>query len=410
MMVSKSFSSLFLTLGVVAPLAGALASTACSSKFEGCASSRSCPSDAGEGGGGGSAGKGGSAGSGGGGGIAGKGGTGAMGGESGEAGGPSGKGGTSGSGGAGNAGKGGDAGSSTEPMGGEGGGSTEPEPDETPPRILSVSPADGETGVKADAVIRITFSEPMDRSSRLAYASQDLPYADVGAAWSAGDTVLTLTPNAPLSYAEGARDELDFEATPYSVGLTGLAIDKAGNSAEPMTWTFRTLRRFDQQLTATGDDVRIVAGNTNSACVPADGMRVGDTDSNRPLFGFVQFDLDDTAPNVTEWESATLWGVRTDHAGMPKDLGGIHVHEIESDIATANGATALGEDYGVFLNAIVPNAELELTDALTTSFASDGLVQFRLQTAIASNLQNPGVNDFWVLDCAFDLNLIYLAP
>ena len=75
--------------------------------------------------------------------------------------------------------------------------------DTTRPTIVSVSPANGATGVRANANIVVTFSEPMDpvRRLRTAYQSADIPNAGVTFGWSADDTVLTIDPNSDLLYA-----------------------------------------------------------------------------------------------------------------------------------------------------------------------------------------------------------------
>jgi hypothetical protein len=414
-MVSKRFSSLFLTLGVVAPLTGAVASTACSSKFEGCASSRSCPSDAGEGGDtgtsgkGGSAGLGGSAGKGGAGGAAGKGGSMAMGGEAGEAGATSGQGGTGGTGGSSNGGKGGQSGSggsSTDPMGGEGGMEMEPEPDVTPPTIVSVSPDDGENGVSADTVIRITFSEPMDReTAELAYQSADIPAAATTRRWNAEDTVLTITPNTELLYAEGAKDELTIPALEYALEMTDTAEDKAGNRLVPKAWSFATLRRLDQVLEATGDDVRRFNGTTNGGCTYMD---LGDYRTNVPLAGFAQFRLSELAPGVKTFEVADFYGERVDSRGDPRSLAGVHLYEFEGDIMAVDFDTPIGTDLGIFLDSFTDFPHLSVLSAMTSSYAADGLIQIHMR--VIPDSDGDDEDDFFRLTCTFSLSLVYLAP
>jgi hypothetical protein len=415
-MASKSFSSLFLTLGIAAPLAGGIAATACTSKFEGCAASRTCDGP-GEGGDGGTGGKGGSAGRGGGsagkGGGAGNGGAPSMGGEGGEAGGSAasgGKGGTSGQGGtggvasAGKGGQGGKGGSGDE--GGEGGRDSDPEPDVTPPTIVSVSPADGETGVMADTVIRITFSEPMVRgTAEAAYQSADIPSAATTKRWSSDDTVLTITPNDELAYSAGAKNDLAFAAKVYAVEMTDTAEDEAGNRLVPKSWNFTTLRRFNQVLTADGNDVRRYSSGANRSCGNLD---LGDYRTNETLAGFVQFDLSELAPGTKTFESATLYGERIGGAGNPRALSGIHLAEFEEDITTADLETPTGPDLGVFLDSLTSVPSMDVLPAMTSSYAADGLVQFRLRAL--PDTDGDDADDYFRLLCALDLSMIYLAP
>jgi hypothetical protein len=72
------------------------------------------------------------------------------------------------------------------------------------PVVVSVSPANGTTGVSANTTIVVTFSKPMDRAlTQAAYQSTDLPTANVTFTWDVSDTVMTIKPNAALEYAKG---------------------------------------------------------------------------------------------------------------------------------------------------------------------------------------------------------------
>jgi hypothetical protein len=421
-MVARNFGSLVFSLGIIAPLAGFVGSTACTSKFEGCEASRSCDSDAGEGGDGGvggkqgSAGKGGSAGkagSAGKGGSGGKGGSPAVGGEGGaeDTGGTAGTGGLAGT--AGNSGKGGTGGTggADEGMGGESGSGTEPEADKTPPEIVSVSPEDGERGVRADTVIRITFSEPMHRvNTEAAYQSADIPSAETTRSWNQDSTVLTIEPNDELIYVTGAENDLAFDAMLYALAMTDTATDLAGNRLEPEEWSFSTLRRFVQTLTATGDDVRRLRNGGSEPCT--EGMHLGDNDENQTLGGFVQYHLDELAPGIDEYEYAQLYGERLGGLGkgQPNGLDPVRVREFSGDILLAGLDTTVGPDLGVFIQSTaVEYPNLSVLPAMTSSYADDELIQFRLRLEPQmSNLDDS--DDYFMVACDLELRLRYLAP
>lgn len=421
-MVSKRFSSLFVTFGLAAPVVGATASTACSSKFEGCEASRTCGSG-GEGGddSGGKGGRGGT--SAGRGGSAGKGGTTAGGGQGGGDGEDGGNAGAAEQGGSSSAGKGGQGsggtGGTEDSMGGEGGVEAEPEPDDTPPSVVSVSPEDGEAGVAADAVIRVTFSEPMDQvATQLAYVSQDIPYAGTTRTWSDDGTVLTLTPNTPLEYTYSETiDEMDAAvalaavgAVPvktYSLGFALGAKDLAGNPLPSFEWSFTTLRRIRQYIRTRAGDTRRFYGNRNEPCV--DMMYIGDSDSNRTLFGMLQFDLGGVPDNVVLWEKARFHlGERIRREGEPTTLGGVHIYEFEAPIDIVDLYTELGADVAEL--TITGKSTVEILDAMSSDYAKDDLVQLLVRTVLPSNNQNPGINDRWSFKCEGFISVAYYVP
>lgn len=67
------------------------------------------------------------------------------------------------------------------------------------PTIVSTVPPNGAAGVPLSASLAITFSEVMSNTTT-AYLVDSVTYAhlDISSSWSAGNTVLTCTPIAPL--------------------------------------------------------------------------------------------------------------------------------------------------------------------------------------------------------------------
>ena len=113
------------------------------------------------------------------------------------------------------------------------------------PSVVSVSPSNGASGVAANAVITLTFSEPMDKSAvEGAYSSSTLPRGSVSFSWSGGDTVLQITPNQPLARATGSSPTT--AARVYAFELGTAAVDLEGEALPRFSTSFTTLRELTQ--------------------------------------------------------------------------------------------------------------------------------------------------------------------
>jgi hypothetical protein len=165
----------------------------------------------------------------------------------------------------------------------------------TPPTVVSVSPANGATGVSADAKIVVTFSKPMDQAAtQMAYQSTSLPPSGVSFTWDASGAVLTIKPNAPLEYAKGTT--FTTVPTAYTFALSGTAKDKTGVALSPLTVSFTTLRVITLSLVSDArrggsvfSDGLIISGDTT--------FFVGDRDDNVAIRGFVSFDFSSVPSN-----------------------------------------------------------------------------------------------------------------
>ena len=163
------------------------------------------------------------------------------------------------------------------------------------PTVVSISPANAATGVRADAKIIVTFSQPMDQAAtQAAYQSSDLPASSVGFTWDASSTVLTVKPNAPLEYAKGTT--ISIEPKSYAFTLTGAAKDKSGSPFVTLTSSFTTLREITLSLPSQekldGSIVFTDAGHSK-----IDLLIVGDDFYNFRYRSFLSFDLSGV-PNV----------------------------------------------------------------------------------------------------------------
>ncbi len=166
--------------------------------------------------------------------------------------------------------------------------------DATPPRIVSVQPANGAAGVRADAPIVIEFSEPMDQlATRDAFASETLPRVETGWSWNEAGTVLTLQPRS-LSYAHATLEDdepLELQSKTYGYTLTRFATDLAGNALAKTTVQFSTLR----QVTHTLTPVAARTGAVRDVSLGSDHPR---------LYGFLTFDAAVLPAGVLKLERA----------------------------------------------------------------------------------------------------------
>jgi hypothetical protein len=114
--------------------------------------------------------------------------------------------------------------------------------DASGPSIVSSMPAEGAQDVRADAVLRIQFSEPIDPASIADWRvqlSDDQSYFPVG--FAVTGSTLTVTPSAPLALGKS-----------YHLNMTGLT-DLLGNAMEPATLRFTTTQgRFAWPSTVDG--------------------------------------------------------------------------------------------------------------------------------------------------------------
>lgn len=398
-------------------LLGALGAVpiACSDdEFSGCAASRTCPSanKGGETGGGGEAGgetdTGGSSGSS----------TGGRPSTGGSAGSNGGRGGASTGGAAASTGEGG------EPFGGTGGGGTnsggeggmEDPTDTTPPTIVSVSPANGATGVVANENIVITFSEPMDRSSTQdAFQSTDILPSTVAYFWNQAGTVLTINPASDFEYASGTDPGATARA--YAVAITTTAEDESGNRlADDFEWSFRTMRRITQTIPVPYQNVLVVNSGTmgtySSCGSETAGAFAGDWDDNSGFYILVSADISDLPAGIVEWEAASLAGYQNSYDGDPyAALGLITAYHLRvSPPTSARWTTPIRHTLGYFsTNILLETKAVDILVALTDDYSMSQLSQYRLSF---SDLTNNDNNNQWaIFTCnRFSITARYVLP
>lgn len=317
----------------------------------------------------------------------------------------------------------GDLGTDPIPMAGQSG---EPSPDTVAPDIVSVSPSDGESGVRADAVIVITFTEAMDRAAtEAAFASAAPALASPTFTWNGAGTRLTVEPGQPLPYAE--IEALDEPPATIAFELVAGASDLAGNLLAPRAFTFSTLRRYAEELApldALSGSVRSDGRPGLGDCAPGKNtICVGDSyyqDEFVQYKGFVAFPFEAPA-DAAELEAAVLrirvrnTAETTDGAVIDDpfgELGPLLVDPVRYSALddAAFDAAALAEPQ-VFANAATPGATL--TGAIPAILDAEALAHGSLQFRLAFELENNGVPNANAV--VFDapssrLDLTYLLP
>ncbi|MEM6295357.1 MAG: Ig-like domain-containing protein [Myxococcota bacterium] len=285
------------------------------------------------------------------------------------------------------------------------------------PSILDISPADGEAGVYADSTITIQFSEPMDQAAtQAAYQSADLPAAAVTFDWNAAGDTLTITPNAPLDYAEGTSPA-STDALPYTFTISTAAESELGEGLPDDTEvTFTTLRRlsesFEDDPNLSGR-VRDLAGAT----LLAGSYLLGDNTNNDVARGFVTFDIASIADGAVEIEDATLHARWSQQVGNPfVDLGAVLYQHVQYD--AFNDALfdvpGIGSAAGLFGTAAEDEVDRDVTDIAQAVLDDDATyeqrVQFRMLWFISETDGDSSSDGVTLIASDLGLALTYLAP
>jgi hypothetical protein len=326
-----------------------------------------------------------------------------------------GRGGVGGSGGSAAAGgAGGSAGSGAAGSGGSG------TLDPVVPVVVASVPADGATGVAADAEIVLTFSAPMDTASvQAAYSSSSLPAAQVSFAWSAGDTVLHIVPSAALEVVSGS-DPNAVVARQYALDIAAQAQDKLGHSLAPAHVGFSVVRSITQTLGAVQS--RDLTGNwrTDSSyglafCEQIDTtFCMGDTPAVGPGYrGFLTFDLAALSPELSALSAAELSATVQQKFGTPfTDLGVLRSEHVVFSVIGDEAFAAAGLSAARTLGTSADVGSVLSTDVLSdvqADWSVRGQSQFRLSFVSDTDLDTTA--DMLVFDWSSALlTLTYLAP
>jgi hypothetical protein len=284
----------------------------------------------------------------------------------------------------------------------------EPPPEDAPPFIVSVSPENGAAGVEDDAVLVITFSEPMDRqATESAYLSEDLPSGEVTFTWNEDSTVLTITPDLPLLLAAGGDPEA-VTALDYTYVVSDLARDAQGEALLARAFSFSTARQITQTYAAIQD--RDLTGNFrgNGSYGNGDCARnqttvcIGDSDNpgDFQFRGFLSFDLRALPADIKRLTMAELsFEVADTNGNAFNGLGDLLAEQVSFEVIDAAafdveplaglGVVATSADEGSLI-------EIDVSGVILADAAAERMTQLRLR--FQQDTDNDGNADLIISD------------
>ncbi|MDV6374127.1 Ig-like domain-containing protein [Deinococcus arenicola] len=291
--------------------------------------------------------------------------------------------------------------------------------DTTAPSVVSITPASGATGVDKTANIVVTFSEKMNQAAtQAAYQSTDLPAAGVVFSWNAAGTIMTINPNADLTYTAAGKT--------YAFNLTSTATDLAGNALPPKNSSFKTYKQITTTINSTAALDGYVRSdglfNTNNIL-----LLIGDSGAvdNSTYRSYLSFDLSGLPAGLTSANilAATLTVRQSSVVGSPytdldvgaSDLILDHVNYGTSLTATDFDPTVYSNLGDIISSATAANYFKSTLSALKDDLSNNRTrSQYRLRFAKLTD--GDGVADIAYLDSGDSatnkprLEVTYLIP
>jgi hypothetical protein len=225
-------------------------------------------------------------------------------------------------------------------------------------------------------------------SVKLGYASSTLLPGQVTFAWDSTGTMLTITPNAPLSYATGSSPTITANSYSYQIGTS--ATSQAGVSlSSPLSVTFSTLKRVTTSVSTTGVYEVLVGGNSDGSTPLATtcngtaqpGQFVSLAFSGQNVM-YVTFSVPQPAQGLYSVESATLTAAQLSPTGDPYGTSSLTCDQIgyESPPTHADNQATPIRSLGVFASSSASPASISVLPTMQEAFTSTGHgVLFRFQ-------------------------------
>jgi hypothetical protein len=284
----------------------------------------------------------------------------------------------------------------------------------TRPTIVSVSPTNNATGIRANTDLVITFSEPMNRSAtEAAFASADI--TAVTFSWNGSSTVLTVNPSIDLAYASGASPA-SVTARLYRASVTAAAEDAAGNDlGADYAWSFRTLRRLTQTLSAQGFTAYFNAVGEliefRTCGINAFEVPTGDG-ATAFHHAYVETNLSSLPMGIVEFEEGVLFAQQSLTQGNPfPSLGALNIEHIRvQPVSSAVPNTPTIRTLDTWAPAESPaNRLANVAAAITDDYGELNFSQVRF--AFAMRVNGDASDDYVSFDCTgFETHVRYLVP
>jgi hypothetical protein len=290
----------------------------------------------------------------------------------------------------------------------------DPDPeDTTAPMVVSTTPTAAATAVGADAKIVITFSEQMDPATvEAAYASQQLPLDKVSMSWNADGTVLVISPDQPLAYAEGTGTDLS-AVTPLAYGITigAEAADLAGNPlGVALELTFSTKRRMAAAFGLISDLSRTALGGTLLGS--SNDAWVGDNAVDNTYRSYLTFDLA-ALPATATIESASFSARQLPSEGAPYTIGAVNAYHLTFSTMNNVGAIAPMSFPGSFSEDGTSESKSidvssQVADDVAHRIEREHHSQYRLQIDTPTNA-NSTTDRAVFAKGTFEMSVVYVA-
>ncbi|MGC4065709.1 MAG: Ig-like domain-containing protein [Polyangiaceae bacterium] len=305
----------------------------------------------------------------------------------------------------------------TTAKGGTTSGSTTPS-DTTPPTVVSLTPANGSTGVTSSSKIVISFSEPMDTSAAgNAVSVSSISASDLTLSWSSDKKVLTVTPKNGLAYATGANLAAT-AAQSYTVKIGTEARDAAGNGlVATYNSAFSTLRRIKQTLTpetvATYDTYAPAVGGNIQTCSGTSTVRLGrwsGSYSSGTYYGYVLYNLaalGSVSVATTVIEEAIFGASQRAPEGAFYPTGSILVDRLTYQAIDKTILQNTPTNLGTLCTSSVSQPTMSVLTAFKSDFAAGNQsLLYRVSPNTTSTLSTYGY-----LECGgFTLAVTFVAP
>jgi len=282
------------------------------------------------------------------------------------------------------------------------------------PQVLAIEPANNAVGVRENASIKLTFSEPMDTASvEAAFSAPQI--GAVTFIWNLSNTEVTIVPGSPLRYADGVGDDPSVvQALTYELVLQTSAVSQQGMPLAAATASvFSTLKQMDTTAPIYGDMTMHVS-NTGSIALPDTDLRVGDGVANTMSRGLITFNLSAITDRAVEIESARLRAIKTSVVGDPFAINpSISSYHISFTDPVAGYSVEPLATMGTFASASTGGVSEDVTSAVADDLAHrvdrQQMSQFRIQ--FDAGTDGDGGQDYAVFGRnTLELKLRYLSP